>query len=796
MVFTVKSIKNTSTINNSIIKLNCIVNNFRYKDEESNFFVLTGELLKSEQDLSKLIVSGLKLENKFAVVGNSSIVTNQIIENQELEITGTLEIGKDNKLQIKAETIQEVIPSKPKAIEYFLASGKLYGIGKATAHLMVKEYGSRIIDVLDNQPEKLLGIKGITEKKLELIKKCWKEWRELYEIIGEMAKYGHGDTIAKSIYEYFGTESINIIQNDTYRLTEVDGIGFARADTIAQKNGMDLNNVTRIKQGILYILEEVSQKGHTAYQTNSLIAEVNKILQINENLIKEQIDVMIKEESIIPTEIKVTKLNYLNKKYETITTEGLSHAKYYYTELSIARNLKRITDSKNQNSTLAKQEKINKFLKDNPYGLDSSQLEAAKNILSNKVSILTGGPGTGKTHTIKSLIKYFQSDKKIHYISGFEEELDYSIVLSAPTGKAAKRINESTGMDSSTIHRLLEFKDGGFEKNSLNKLDGDVYVLDESSMIDIFLMNSFLQALPSDAILIIVGDTDQLASVAAGAVLKDMINSRKIIVSALKEPHRQALDSDIIKSAYEVVHGIVPKLNSPESSSDFVLYPMKEDQNIHDTILEVIANLISKGENANNIQILTPKKESILGTIHLNNTMRPILNPRILSNTEELKYVIGDRLMQFKNNKELDIYNGDTGYVIDVNPDESSITVNFDNRLINFELNQQKTLNLSYAITIHKSQGSDFPYVIIPVTSSHQFMWDMNLFYTAITRAKNKVILVGEEKVVKAAIANVKQNTRITLLEKHIKDTFELENENNKNVSLNDVLEPIKKYKI
>lgn len=782
MAFTIGKAKTSTKFNqnsddiSNLQKFKCLVNNFRYKDEESGFFVFMAELSIHEPNPSVEIAGKRFMGRKFPVVGTSVIMTQTVVENQEVEIWGNFEEGKEGRIQFSATAVQEVIPTKPKAIELFLSSGKIYGVGKATAKKIVQHFGSETIKILDENPEALLEISTINAKKLEMIKDSWREWRSIYEIVATMRLYGIGDGAGVKIFNEFKEKSIDIIKNDPYQLTEVPGIGFNTADKIARQIGISSVDPKRIEKCLLYILEEVSEKGNTACPKEDLIHNAHEILQIDPDLIREEVNILINNDILIGKKVKVTKLkSAYGKEYEVIIQDGVAHKKMHNTETRIAQELKRVLEFKIDENMEENKKKVDFFIEQNPYKLDNSQLKAARNILNNKVSILTGGPGTGKTHTIKSLLKYFDStEKSVVVASDYNYgQNTYTSVLSAPTGRAAKRMQESTGKESSTIHRLLGFKEGKFVFNEQNKLKGDIFILDESSMIDIWLMSAFLKALPSHARLIIVGDTDQLPSVGAGNVLKDMIESGIIPVSRLEEVHRQALNSNIIVAAYDIINKKIPKIYELNSDSDFVFVETDGNENIQNEIVSIIADLINKGVKPEEIQILSPKKESDVGTHSLNHMLRPILNNNYLYNQESTsKFVEGDRVMQFKNNRELEIYNGDTGQVTFVEEESSLISVNFDGRDIEFQGSDLNTLNLSYAITIHKSQGSDYPYVIIPMSKSHTFMWDVNLLYTAVTRGKKRVILVGEHKTLAYSVANFKQNTRITGLKEQILMAF------------------------
>lgn len=754
----------------------CKINKFIYKDEESSFFVILVDLKDNEPNLNVEMNNKIFSDRKFTIVGNSTILVQSIVEGQEIEVWGNFEEGRAaGTIQFAAKGIRECIPTKPKAIEIFLSSGKIIGIGPKIAKKIVQIYGAKTIDIFDNEIEKLLEIEGISLKKLAKIEESWKEWRTIYEIISTMKIYGIGDAASLKIFNYFKEKSLYTIQNEPYNLTDVPTIGFKTADKIAQQIGISPNDPNRIEKCILYTLEEISEKGHTAYPKDDLIVKVNEFLTVENNLIEEKIHELIEKDLLIYKTVKVKVFDSKDKeRFEIIEKEGLSHKKFHNTELRIAKEMKRIMDFPD----ILKNEKneINEFLELNPNNLDKSQLDAAKIILSNKISILTGGPGTGKTHTIKSLLEFFNKKNETNYKIN---KPGIQMVLGAPTGRASKRMYESTGFSSSTLHRILGFKEGQFLHNETNQLKGDVFVIDESSMMDIWLTNGILKAIPSHARIIFVGDANQLPSVGAGNVLKDLIDSSKIPVATLNEIHRQALNSQIIIASHDIINKKLPELHPINSSSDFVFVEQQNNEEIHKNIIDITKDLLEKGVNENDIQILTPKKETEVGTNQLNHTLRDILNPNY-KNYKDLKtkFVPGDRVMQFKNNKDLEIFNGDIGTVVQMDAENDIYKVKFDDRILDLDHHNLNDLNLSFATTIHKSQGSDYPYVIIPLSKSHTFMWDANLLYTATTRGKKRVILVGDKKTLFFSIAHFKQNYRITGLKDLIIEEFDYKNKN------------------
>lgn len=786
MAFTANKLKPTTFNKKDVVKseeqkITCNIARFIYEDEDTGFFVFLAQIPENQPNPQATVNGQVFSGRKFAVVGNSLLLVQTIVEGQEVEVIGQFEPGKqDGSIQFTATNIMEIIPTKPKAIELFLGSGKIPGIGPKLARKVVTVFGAKTLDILDKNPELLLDINGINEKKLEGIKKSWNEWRSIYEIVSTMQLYGVGDVAGVKIFNHFKERSIWVIKNDPYSLTDVDSIGFKTADKIAQSIGISPLDEKRIEKCILYTLEEISQKGHTAFPSDDLVHSVNDYLNIDENLIKEKINILIEKGDLIEKTVKVKVFkSKFSDSYNIVEKNGVAHKKFHNTEVRIARELKRLMDYPVLNPEI-NSKTIEDFLYHNPDELDDSQINAAKIILSSKVSILTGGPGTGKTHTIKSLLRFFDSIGID--VENVEEKSSNSValksVLCAPTGRAGKRMEEATNRPSGTIHRLLGFMEGEFVHNENNKLKGDVFIVDESSMNDIWIQSALLKAIPSHAILIFVGDDDQLPSVGPGKCLRDMIDSEKVPVAKLSVIHRQALNSNIIVASHAIIHKQMPELHSIDSTSDFVFVEKSNNEDIHDEIICITSKMVSEGISPDDIQVLTPKKATEVGTVNLNNTLRGILNPNFINYQYlETKFVPGDRVMQHKNNKELALFNGDVGKVVSVDEDTLAVKVRFDDKDITMMGQELSNLHISNAITIHKSQGSDYPYVIIPISKSHTFMWDANLLYTAITRGKKRVILVGDKKTLVYSVANFKQNDRITGLKNQIIEVFDNTND-------------------
>lgn len=812
MVFSSKSInKNTPNTQQSNLNLNnevkeptkysfkMILNKFIFKDDASNFFVASASLSPSEDGYQETINGVVYKDRTFSVVGTSQVMCGLEI-GQEFRAWGTFGAGKQaNTIQFNETAVQELLPTTAKAIEHFLASGKIPGVGEVLAKRIVAMFGERTIDVLDTNPDDLLKVQGLNLKKLEGIKTGWKEYRDIYDIISTMILYDVGDVAGMKIYNHFKERSLEIIKTDPYALTEVESIGFKTADKIATSNGISPVDPKRIEKCILFLLEDLGDNGHTAYPLDDFRGKLKEFLKIDMRPVDEKLHELIEKNQVISRTVRMKVKEYKTSKFfyrKKITV--VAHKKLYNTEMRIAAELKRLATADDEMKTPEMKKEVDTFLALNPFDLDDSQIEAAETILTNKVSVLTGGPGTGKTHTLKSLLHFFKNAGRIVEMvkdpSSINKEVEplMSAVLSAPTGRAAKRMNESTQMESSTIHRLLKFSEGAFEHNELCPLQGDVFIVDESSMVDVYLASALLRAIPSNARLIIVGDFDQLSSVGPGDFLKNIINSKAVAVARLKKIHRQASGSDIILAAHDVINEKVPKLNEYSSNSDFVFVetPHKDEVEAYDTILDIVRDLLKRGVSQNSIQILTPKKESLLGVFEMNKALRFLLNPEVEEyESSKMKFIPSDRVMQLKNQAKLNIYNGDVGFIKSVDDEDGSVKINFDGGIVNIEGKGLNELILAYASTIHKSQGSDYPYVIIPIVASHSFMWDINLLYTAITRGKSRVILVGDKKTLSMSVATFKQTERVTCLRELLMEEFEIIDDENERLP-NEIPEP------
>ena len=650
--------------------------------------------------------------------------------------------------QFLVETLLPVTPSTLTGIEKYLGSGLIKGIGPVMAKRLVEKFGLKTLDIIENKPEMLSKVEGIGPQRIEMIKKAWEAQKEIKEIMIFLQSYMISAKLAVKIYKRFKNESINIIKKNPYILAdEIHGVGFLTADKIAKELGISKEESIRIKSGITYILTKEIENGHLFLPKEELIKKASDLLEVSPEKIKEGISELIEEGRII------------NDNLYNVYTEPIYLKPLYIFEKEVAIKIRDIANKENRLFNLDHEEVIKWAENEVNIKLAYQQKEAIKKSLTEKLMVITGGPGTGKTTIIKAILK-------IAIAQGLKVE------LAAPTGRAAKKLSETTGKEAKTIHRLLEFspKERKFLRDEEHPLNTDIIILDESSMIDIILFYHFLKAVPKKASLILVGDVDQLPSVGPGAVLKDIINSKKVQVVRLTEIFRQAKDSLITINAHRINQGDFPIIKG-EKGSDFFFIQKEEPEEALDTIKSLVKERIPKYLSLSpidDIQVITPMHKGFLGTINLNKEMQMLLNP----NGKEIArgFKIGDRVMQIINNYDLEVFNGDIGKISDWDPEEQIITVRFEDKTVPYELTDLDELTLAYAISVHKSQGSEYPVVIMPILTQHYLMLKRNLLYTGITRAKRLMILVGTKKAVAIAVKNDKVAKRYTLLEQRIKN--------------------------
>ena len=666
---------------------------------------------------------------------------------QLLEIEGEWVKHPKFGQQFKATTYKTVAPTEISGIEKFLASGAINGIGPAMAKKIVAEFGEKTLEIIAKSPNELLKVPGIGKKTAEKISASYLEQSELTEIMVWLENHGISNTYAGKIFAKYGSFAIDIMEKDIYRLfQDIEGIGFLTADKLAFNLGIQREDKRRIISGIDYALMQLCNNGHCCIPEMALVDKTAKILQVNNQIIF----------TILKERIDNGSLNT-----EVVGGETLIYPPYlYYAEKKVATRLLQLQQATEPLSEDNLSLFIKVWEKDNQIQLAQKQKEAIKACLHHGVLVLTGGTGTGKTTVIKGILSILKAQ-------------GLKIRLAAPTGRAAKRLSETTGQKALTIHRLLEANNLaqddnlqlGFSKDIDDQLDADVIILDEVSMVDIVLMHHFLNAVPDGCRIILVGDTDQLPAVGPGSVLKDIIRSQKIPAIRLDEIFRQAQTSMIIQNAHIINAGRLPDLR--KQYSDFVFYELNDDTSITQKILDLCTkDLPHEGFDVlKDVQVLSPMHRFLCGVENLNLMLQEQLNPK--KNQDELKYSsqtfrVGDKVMHIRNNYQKNVFNGDIGFIQDINNEK--LTVDYFDHIVTYEKNELNELTLAYASSVHKSQGSEYKVVIIPLSTSHYIMLQRNLLYTAITRAKQKVIIIGSKKALMTAVQSNRTQKRYTLL--------------------------------
>ena len=703
------------------------------------------------------------------------------VDNGEnLEITGEYVEHPGYGFQFRASSFRVVEPDDQLSMERYLGSGAIKGVGEALAKRIVKKFGKDTFRVIEEEPERLVEVKGISERIAQQIADQMIGKKEIREAFLFLQKYGITNTLAVKIYEKYGMGMYGILKENPYRLAEdIQGVGFRLADEIAEKIGIHTDSDYRIRSGILYTLLQASLDGHMFLPMEILVRRSMDLLQVPEETIRAQIRNLHMDHKVV-----------VKKTGDEMEVYAFS---YYYVELNCARMLRELNVLM-ESELLESEEKrietiLQRILREQGLELDELQKNAVLECVKHGIMILSGGPGTGKTTTINTIIRYFD-----------EEGMD--ILLAAPTGRAAKRMTEATGYEARTIHRMLEINgsmdDGSrahFERNEENPLEADVVIIDEMSMVDIYLFQSLLEAVSVGTRLILVGDVDQLPSVGPGQVLRDLIESRCFPTVMLKKIYRQAGESDIVMNAHRINMGQKIMLNN--KSKDFFFLPRNDVQVIYKHMIQLITEKLPRYVEAQpyDIQVLTPMRKGSLGVETLNEILQRYLNPPDPSKQEhttgERIFREGDKVMQIRNNYQLEweivsqygiridsgsgVFNGDIGTIRRIREDSSAVQVEFDeHRLVEYTFSQLDEIELAYAITIHKSQGSEYPAVLLPLLAGPKMLMNRNLLYTAVTRARKCVTILGSQETVDGMIENENQYHRYTGLDRRI---LELESE-------------------
>ena len=643
--------------------------------------------------------------------------------------------------QFKARFMRTSAPTSIEGIEKYLGSGMIRGIGPVYASKMVRIFGEKVFDIIEAEPGRLREVEGIGPVRAKRITDAWAEQKIVREIMVFLHSHGVGTARAVRIYKTYGSDAIQVMTENPYRLAkDIRGIGFKTADAIAMKLGIEKTAMIRVRAGISFALSEATDEGHCGLPKEELLPLAVELLEVSGELVETALALELGEGTVIADTVGETPCVFL---------AGLHKA-----ERVIAERLQKLAGGDLPWQSIDADKALPWIERKTGLSLAESQIKAIRLALTSKVLVITGGPGVGKTTIVNSILRILAAKA-------------VKLLLCAPTGRAAKRMTEATGFEAKTIHRLLEVdpKGGGFKRDTDYQLDCDLLVVDETSMVDVMLMQALMKAVPDDSALLIVGDIDQLPSVGPGQVLADIIASGAVPVVRLTEVFRQAAESRIITSAHRINQGLMPDLSRPEGATDFYFVEAETPEIAVDRIVELVKTRIPSRfglDPIRDIQVLCPMNRGGVGARSLNIELQAALNPAGERKVDRFGWTFapGDKVMQIENDYDKEVYNGDIGYIDDVDPDAGELTASFDGRSVSYMFGELDTLVPAYAATIHKSQGSEYPAVVIPVMTQHYAMLQRNLLYTGVTRGKKLVVLVGQKKAVAIAVKNASGRRR------------------------------------
>ena len=713
-------------------RLRCVVERVTYQNETNGYSVIKCRA-KGYADL-------------ITVVGSMP----EVHVGSVLTLSGEWTVNPKFGRQFTVSGFEETLPATVYGIEKYLGSGLVKGIGPKFAARIVRAFGADTLNVIEEDPDALLRVPGIGKLRVERIKKSWDEQKEIKNIMLFLQGHDVSTTHATKIYKTYGSDSIRVVKENPYRLADdIWGIGFRTADTIAEKLGVEKETAVRLRSGLLYTLNRLSDEGHCYARLDQLLKTGAELLAVEESVLPAVLDEMVRQDDV--------KTELIDGEDSAPGETAVYLPPFWFAETGTAKRLKQIFSS--PASVKVKPQGLEERIR-RVTGLnyDPAQMDAIRCAAGSKILILTGGPGTGKTTTTLGILTAFR-------------QAGAKILLAAPTGRAAKRLSETTGMEARTIHRLLEFKPPeGCQKNEQNPLEGDVLILDECSMIDIMLMYSLLKAVPDSMTLIFVGDVDQLPSVGAGNVLRDLIDAGVFPVVRLTKIFRQAAASRIITNAHRINRGRMPDLSNGKQS-DFFFLEEEDPETAAQEIVRLVKERLPRAYGTRDIQVLTPMQRGAVGAANLNQVLQAALNADAAGlRRGGTDYRLHDKVMQIRNNYDKEVFNGDIGTVCRVNTEDRELTVSFDGREVLYDVTELDELVLAYAATVHKSQGSEYPIVVMPVLMTHYVMLQRNLVYTGVTRAKKLMVMIGSTKALALAVRNVTVTRRNTMLKERLKN--------------------------
>ncbi len=728
---------------NALIELEGQIERLTYTNEETGYTV------------AKIKVSGY-LE-PITAVGNLIAPTPGAVLTME---GAWLEHPKFGR-QFKVVRHRMKVPSSVEGIKKYLGSGLITGIGPVMASRIVERFGEETLEVIDLRTEELEEVEGIGRKRVQMIKRAWDEQADIREVMIFLQGHGVSSGYATKIFKRYGHNSISVLTENPYTLaTDVYGIGFQMADRIAEKLGFEKTAPVRAEAGILYLLGQFSEEGHVYYPYELLIEKCREVLEVDREIIAEAFGRIAFEKRVLTEDI--------NPDFEEFQANQKSVylPQFHRSETGIAYLLSGLFSSLKAIRKIDADKAIEWVQGQIRLKLAPKQIDAVKRAISDKVMVITGGPGTGKTTIINAVIKIYRA-------------VGARMLLAAPTGRASKRMSEATGYPAKTIHRMLgySFQKGGFQKNQARPLEVDVLILDEVSMVDTILMYHLLKAVPPDSTVIMVGDVYNLTSVGAGSVLKDVIRSQGVPVVELKEIFRQAEESLIIVNAHKINNGRIPELKpGKDNLEDFYFIEQDDPEQVLKTIMELVCERIPRRFNldpVDGIQVLSPMHKGVVGTESLNRSLQDALNPsKVRMVKGDRTFRLKDKVMQMRNNYEKEVFNGDIGRITSIDPENREVTITFEGTPIPYDFFELDEVALAYAISVHKSQGSEYPAVVIPILSQHYILLQRNLIYTAVTRGKRLVIMVGTKKALAMGIKNDRIMRRYTYLCERLKEAL------------------------